>query len=129
MTEETEPKPQLVAPLVDEEVTLVVAYTEPAAVQVLRASLLTASHLRPLWERLQVGNTLDGRTFVGVCVGSKVTGDTLDNHSRHLFSLFNMLGVPLISSPMMIERADTLKSTLVLLSSLPLPPGADGADD
>lgn len=99
---------------------LVAAVIDPAAVVLVEAALHHATHLRPLWERLVVGEEpSEGRTVLGLPLSNKVTSDAIDNHSRHLFSLFNLLGVPLVSSPMMLERFDVPNSALRALKGPP----------
>ena len=98
-------------------VVLVAAIIDPAAVVLVEAALHHATHLRPLWERLMVGEEPEeGRTVLGLPLSNKVTSDSIENHSRHLFSLFNLLGVPLVSSPMMLDRFDVKRSALRTLN-------------
>ena len=102
---------------------LVGAVIDPAAIVLVEASLHQATHLRPLWERLVVGEEPEqGRTVLGLPLSNKVTSDSIDNHSRHLFSLLNLLGVPLVTSPMMLERYDLERSSLRRLKG-PAPRG------
>ncbi|MBJ95397.1 MAG: hypothetical protein CMP23_13120 [Rickettsiales bacterium] len=102
---------------------LVGAVIDPAAIVLVEASLHQATHLRPLWERLVVGEEPEqGRTVLGLPLSNKVTSDSIDNHSRHLFSLLNLLGVPLVTSPMMLERYDLERSSLRRLNG-PAPRG------
>ncbi len=92
---------------------MVGAVIDPAAVVLVEQALHHATHLRPLWERLLVGEEPEqGRTILGMPLTNKVTGDSIDNHSRHLFSLFNLLGVPLVSSPMMLQRFDVQRDAM-----------------
>jgi|GEM_PF-1970746 len=104
----------------DGTLVLVAAVIDPAAVVLVEAALHNATHLRPLWERLLVGEEPEqGRTVLGLPLSHKVTSDSIDNHSRHLFSLFNLLGVPLVSSPMMLERFDVYSSAMRALKGPP----------
>jgi len=104
--------------VIDEgSVVLVAATIDPAAVILVEAALHHAPHLRPLWERLLVGEEPEqGRTVLGLPLSNKVTSDSIENHSRHLFSLFNLLGVPLVSSPMMLDRFDVKRSAMRTLN-------------
>jgi len=81
------------------DVTLMAAWTDPAAITLLEQALPNTSHLKPLWERIRV-HIVDGRACVGLPIASKVNDETCDNHARHLYSLLNLLGVPLATSPM-----------------------------
>ena len=85
--------------------TLVVAYTEPEGIDLLEARLEDALHLRPMWERIRTGES-EGRFFIGMPITSKVTGDTVENHSRHLHSLLRLLDLPLTSSYDQVERIE-----------------------
>jgi hypothetical protein len=118
MSEEEEAEADEVVEVVDESlVVLVAAIIDPAAVVLVEAALHHATHLRPLWERLMVGEEPEeGRTVLGLPLSNKVTSDSIENHSRHLFSLFNLLGVPLVSSPMMLDRFDVKRSALRTLN-------------
>jgi len=92
---------------------MIAAIIDPAAIALVEESLHHATHLRPLWERLLVGEEPEqGRTILGMPMSNKVTSDTIENHSRHLFSLFNLLGVPLVSSPMMLQRFDVTRDAM-----------------
>jgi len=98
-------------------VVMVAAVIDPAAVALVEEALHHATHLRPLWERLLVGEEPEqDRTILGMPLSNKVTSDSIDNHSRHLFSLFNLLGMPLVSSPMMLERFDVDREKLRTLN-------------
>ena len=115
MSEEEEE--ELVEEVDEGSVVLVAATIDPAAVILVEAALHHAPHLRPLWERLLVGEEPEqGRTVLGLPLSNKVTSDSIENHSRHLFSLFNLLGVPLVSSPMMLERFDVKRNALRTLN-------------
>ena len=81
-------------------------WTDPAAIELLEAAISSAGHLKPLWERIRVREEPDGRAMVGVPVANKVTQETCDNHARHFYSLLNLLGVPLVPSPMSLQRLD-----------------------
>ena len=97
----------------EQTLALVAAVIDPAAIVLVEAALHHATHLRPLWERLLVGEEPEqGRTVLGLPLSNKVSSDSIENHARHLFSLFNLLGVPLVSSPMMIERFDVMRSAM-----------------
>ena len=113
-TEEAEaPTEEAEAPTTSdpEPVVLIAALSEAAAVQLIEAALPHASHLRPLWERILVGE-YDGQMAIGVPITSKVTTDTIENHSRHLYSLLNLLGVPLVTSPMALTIIEIQRSAL-----------------
>ena len=89
----------------DSIVVLVAALSEQAAVDLIEAALPHATHLHPLWERILVGG-YDGKMAIGVPITTKVTSDTIENHSRHLYSLLNLLGVPLVTSPMALSTVE-----------------------
>lgn len=93
--------------------TVVVAYTEPEGVALLEAKLEDSLHLRPMWEKLRTGEA-NGRTFLGLPITTKVTRDTIENHSRHLHSLLRLLDLPLTSSYLQVEEievpADALRA-------------------
>mgnify|MGYP000043869290 FL=1 len=97
--------------------TVVVAYTEPEGVDLLQARLVDSLHLRPMWEKLRTGDH-NGRTFLGIPIGSKVTSDTVQNHGRHLHSLLRLLDLPLTSSP---EQVEAIEVPLDSLSELEVP--------
>ncbi|MBN94010.1 MAG: hypothetical protein CL928_08040 [Deltaproteobacteria bacterium] len=103
--EESQPQPD------DDVVVLVAALSEQAAVDLIEAALPHATHLRPLWERILVGG-YDGQMAIGVPITTKVTSDTIENHSRHLYSLLNLLGVPLVTSPMALSTLEIPRSDL-----------------
>ena len=88
-------------------VTLVAARARLEDVALVESLLPHAMHLKPLWERMMTGQALDEReeeiTIIGLPISHKVTADTIDNHRRHLFSLFNLLGMELVTSPMALE--------------------------
>jgi len=86
--------------------TFIVTWTDPAAIDLLEAAIANAGHLKPLWERIRVREEPDGRALVGVPVSNKVTQETCDNHARHFFSLLNLLGVPLVPSPMSLQTLE-----------------------
>ena len=116
MTEELEEVDE-VEKVSEDLVVMVAAVIDPAAVALVEQALHHATHLRPLWERLLVGEEPEqGRTILGMLLSNKVTSDSIDNHSRHLFSLFNLLGMPLVSSPMMLERFDVERERLRTLN-------------
>jgi hypothetical protein len=85
------------------ELVMVATWTDPAAVELLEAALPNAAHLKPLWERILV-YTEGGRACIGLPITAKVTDDSVENHARHLYSLFNLLGLPLVPSPMALKR-------------------------
>jgi hypothetical protein len=91
------------APASEDTVTMVATWTDPAAIELLETSLPHVTHLKPLWERIRV-KIVDGRACIGLPLSAKVTDETCDNHARHLYSLFNLLGVPLVPSPMALQR-------------------------
>jgi len=104
---------EVVAEVDEDAMVMIAAVIDPAAIALVEESLHHATHLRPLWERLLVGEEPDeGRTILGMSMSNKVTSDTIENHSRHLFSLFNLLGVPLVSSPMMLQRFNVFRSAM-----------------
>jgi hypothetical protein len=86
-------------------VTMMSVWTDPAAVELLESSLINATHLKPLWERILVKEE-DGRACIGLPVATKVTDDNCDNHARHFYSLLNLLGLPLVPSPMALDRLE-----------------------
>ena len=91
--------------------TVVVAYTEPEAVALLEARLVDSLHLRPMWERMRAGEH-NGRTFLGIPIGSKVTDDSVENHSRHFHSLLRLLDLPLTTSYLQVETVEVAEDTL-----------------
>ena len=97
MSEEPNAEPGLV--------TMVATWTDPAAVELLEAALPHTTHLKPLWERIRV-KVEEQRALVGLPISAKVTDETCDNHSRHFWSLLNLLGVPLVPSPMALKRME-----------------------
>jgi hypothetical protein len=84
---------------------MVATWTDPAAVELLEAALPLTTHLKPLWERIRV-KVEDQRACVGLPISAKVTDETCDNHARHFWSLLNLLGVPLVPSPMALQRIE-----------------------
>ncbi len=94
-------------------ITMMVTWTDPAAIELLEAAIANAGHLKPLWERIRVREEPDGRALVGVPVSNKVTQETCDNHARHFYSLLNLLGVPLVPSPMSLQRLDVADAATV----------------
>ena len=94
-----------------EEVVMMGTWTRPEAVELIEDALPQAAHLRPLWERVLIKDA-EGRSLIGLPLSSKVTEDTCDNHARHLWSLFNMLGLPLVTSPMALKRFRVPRSQL-----------------
>ncbi len=88
-----------------EMVTMVATWTDPAAVELLETAIPNMTHLKPLWERIRV-KVEDGRALVGLPISAKVTDETCDNHARHFWSLLNLLGVPLVPSPMALKRLE-----------------------
>lgn len=93
------------APERAEPVTMVATWTDPAAVELLEAALPHTTHLKPLWERIRV-LVEDQRALVGLPISAKVTDETCDNHARHFWSLLNLLGVPIVPSPMALKRLE-----------------------
>lgn len=89
----------------DTELTLIAAWTDKAAIDLLERALPAAAHLKPLWERLVVWDAGD-RVAIGLPVPSRLNDDNFDNHARHVYSLFNVLGLPLVASPMGLERVE-----------------------
>ena len=89
----------------NQQTTMVGIWTEPTAVELLETALPNTTHLKPLWERIRVTEA-DGRAWVDLPITAKVTDENADNHARHLYSLLNLLGVPLVPSPMALERAE-----------------------
>jgi len=87
------------------DVTMMGCWTDPAAVELLESSLVHATHLKPLWERILVKED-DGRVCIGLPLATKVTEDNLDNHARHFWSLLNLLGLPLVPSPMALDQVE-----------------------
>lgn len=92
-------------PNLDSQTVLVGTWTEPTAIELLEAALYNTTHLKPLWERIRV-QIVDGRAWVGMPITSKVTDENADNHARHFYSLLNLMGVPLVPSPMALERLE-----------------------
>ncbi len=88
-----------------ESLVMMAVLTEPLAVDLLLASLPDAMHLRPLWERLIIAD-LPECVAIGLPIANKVTRDSTENHRRHLFSLLNLLEVPLVSSPTHLHRIE-----------------------
>ena len=88
-----------------ELVTMVATWTDPAAVELLEAALPHTTHLKPLWERIRV-KVESQRACVGLPISAKVTDETCDNHARHFWSLLNLLGVPLVPTPMGLQRLE-----------------------
>lgn len=80
-------------------------------VSVMEGTLVDLLHLKPLWERLLVGEA-DGRTIVGLQVAQKVSADSLENHARHLYSLLHVLGASLSVGPGAIRRVDVPRARL-----------------
>ena len=100
--------------------TLVVAFLEREGVDLLESRLEDSLHLRPMWERMRVGES-DGRTFIGLPITSKVTSDTIENHARHLHSLLRLLDLRLTTSHEQVATVEvetaTLRSLVVRVSS------------
>ena len=67
--------------------------------------MANATHLKPMWERVRIKDDGD-RVLIGVPVHNKVTQETCDNHKRHFYSLLNLLGVPLATSPMALTEIE-----------------------
>lgn len=88
------------------EVVVMGKWTRLEAIDLLEEALPNATHLKPLWERIMVKEE-DGKALIGLPVTSKVTDDTCDNHARHLYSLLNLLGLPIVRSPMALDRITT----------------------
>ncbi len=86
-------------------------WTRPEAIDLLEEALPHAAHLKPLWERIVV-KVEDGKALIGLPITSKVTDDTCDNHARHLHSLLRLLGLPLVRSPMALDRITTTSLNL-----------------
>jgi hypothetical protein len=84
-------------------IVMIGTWTEPTAITLLEAAIPNVTHLKPLWERIRV-LVVDDRAWVGLPITAKVTDENADNHARHLYSLLNLLGVPLAASPMSLER-------------------------
>ena len=93
----------MIEPETDDRVTMIGAWTESAAIELLEAALPNTTHLKPLWERIRVYQE-DDRSWVGLPITAKVSDEAADNHARHFYSLLNLLGVPLVTSPMALER-------------------------
>ncbi|MEE2829466.1 MAG: hypothetical protein VX498_09770 [Myxococcota bacterium] len=87
----------------DDQVMMSGTWTESAAIELLEAALPNTTHLKPLWERIRVYRK-DNACWVGLPITAKVSDEAADNHARHLYSLLNLLGVPLVPSPMALER-------------------------
>lgn len=92
-------------------VTLVGVATDEESVRLIEAVLPHAMHLRPQWDRMLWG-PFDDQVIVGLPIGNKVTRDTIENHSRHFYSLLSLLGTPLVSSPMQVESFEVERETL-----------------
>ncbi len=102
--------------------TMMGTWTQPEAIELLEEALNHASHLKPLWERIRVKEE-GGRSLIGLPISSKVTDDTCDNHARHLWSLLNVLGLPLVPSPMALQRFDVDEDDLRPLIYVNVPAG------
>lgn len=89
----------------DESLVMIAVLTEPLAVDLLLAALPDAMHLRPLWDRLVIADLPD-YVAIGLPIANKVTKDSIENHRRHLFSLLNLLEVPLASSPSHLHQVE-----------------------
>jgi hypothetical protein len=89
----------------DESLVMIAVLTEPLAVDLLLAALPEAMHLRPLWDRLVIVDLPD-YVAIGLPIANKVTKDSIENHRRHLFSLLNLLEVPLASSPSHLHQLE-----------------------
>ena len=100
------------------EVLVMGVWTRPEAIDLLEEALPHVEHLQPLWERIVV-KVEDGKALVGLPVTSKITDETCDNHARHLHSLLRMLGLPLVKSPMALERITSLSEDLRPLHYVP----------
>ncbi len=99
------------AELPEGDVMVMGTWTRPEAIDLLEDALPNAAHLQPLWERIVV-KLEDGKALVGLPITSKVTDENCDNHARHLHSLLRMLGLPLVSSPMALDRIRTSEAEL-----------------
>jgi hypothetical protein len=97
--------------LPDGDVVVMGLWTRPEAIDVLEDALHQQPHLQPLWERIVV-LVEEGRALIGLPITSKVTDETCDNHARHLHSLLRMLGLPLVKSPMALERIQVTDADL-----------------
>ena len=101
-------------PEADTRVVMIGTWTEPTAITLLEAAIPNITHLKPLWERIRV-LIVDDRAWVGLPITNKVTDENADNHARHLYSLLNLLGVPLAASPMSLERHEAFPEDLAPL--------------
>jgi hypothetical protein len=90
----------------EDDVVVMGTWTRPEAIDLLEDALPHAAHLKPLWERIVV-KVEEGKALIGLPITSKVTDDTCDNHARHLYSLLKLLGLPLVRSPMALDRITT----------------------
>lgn len=95
-------------------------------IEAIEATLADLLHLKPLWERLLVGEH-DGRSVVGLAIGQKVTADSLENHARHLYSLLNVLGAVHGVGPGAIRKVDIPRARLRALRGPEVPAGRSGA--
>jgi len=98
-------------PEAEDRIMMIGTWTEPTAITLLEAAIPNVTHLKPLWERIRV-QIIDDRAWVGLPITAKVTSENADNHARHLYSLLNLLGVPLASSPMSLERHEAIPEDL-----------------
>lgn len=102
--------------------TVMGTWTQPEAIELLEEALNHAGHLKPLWERIRVKDE-GTRSLIGLPISSKVTDDTCDNHARHLWSLLNVLGLPLVPSPMALQRIEVDEAELRPLIFVNIPAG------
>jgi hypothetical protein len=106
-------------PLLGDDVVLVGATVDASDVLRLEAALAAAQHLKPQWERIQVG-ARDGKAVLGLPLLSRATEDAVDNHARHLVSLLSLLGVPLAGSHSALRKFDLHRSELRALRAPPV---------
>ncbi len=98
--------------------TVVVAFMGTDGAQALTDAVADAAHLKPMWERLRFG-VAGGVDFVGIPIGNKVSDDSIENHSRHLHSLLQLLEVPITNS---FKDVAVVEVAEEILQPIPEPP-------